>query len=45
MDRTQAILDAFQTDLRSLSAEAKKKHPPLKDVSTFILFIFDQNVF
>lgn len=27
------LLDALQNDLRTLSNEAKKKHPPLKEVS------------
>lgn len=27
------LIDNLQTDLRSLSAEAKKKHPTLKEVT------------
>ena len=33
MERALALIETFQSDLRSLSAEARKKHPHIKEVS------------
>jgi hypothetical protein len=40
MDKTAAILESFQTDLRTLCTEARKKNPNIKEVH-----IFSQNSF
>ena len=37
MDRPIAVLEGLQTDLRALSAEARKKHIPIKEVLVFAL--------
>ncbi len=32
MEKLNPVLEAFLTDLRNISAEAKKKHPNIKEV-------------